>query len=102
MSRISIEPLRELSPVVDLSESDRHRLLSNARRRRTLDHLAERALPLPLDDLAADLAAAETNRDVEQVKISLHHHHLPMMDAMGVISYHADSHTVRRAASNAV
>lgn len=49
-----------------------------------VDHLAEERAP--------EKAAGESRRDVA---ISLHHHHLPKMSDVGIISYHRDFKTVR-------
>lgn len=83
-----------------LSEQDRHRLLAAERRRATLDVLADRELPVGVEDLAEDVVAKEEDTDgidvnaVETVAISLHHHHLPMMDDLGVIQYDPTSHRI--------
>ena len=83
-----------------LSDRDRHRLLADERRRTTLDVLADRQLPVEVGDLAEEVAAMERTTDeidvdtVETVAISLHHHHLPLMDDLGVVHYDPTSHRV--------
>jgi hypothetical protein len=87
---------------IELSESDRHRLLSNERRRQTLDALADRATPIDLDELAEAVAARERksgdfeDEAIERVTIALHHNHLPTIGEVGVIDYDADSNRVVR------
>lgn len=71
----------------ELSESDRHRLLADRRRRVLLDVLADRDGPVELTDLAATVAAREDGTDDERVAIDLHHHHLPLLDDLGVVVY---------------
>lgn len=78
---------------VELSETDRHRLLASEGRRAIFDFLEERPLPIELEEMAAKLAenGIETEtlerETVEQVAISLHHTHLPKMNDFGVIDY---------------
>lgn len=76
----------------DLSESDRYRLLASARRRATLEVVANRPTPVELDDLARAVAtreddAATTEEAVRRVAVALHHNHLPRMADMGVVDY---------------
>lgn len=80
----------------ELTTTERHRVLASDRRRVALDVLDTRRGPLDLDDLAALVAAEEHDRDtptdktVEQTAISLHHVHLPKLEAAGVVRYDAD------------
>ncbi|MFW5905539.1 MAG: DUF7344 domain-containing protein [Halorhabdus sp.] len=77
----------------DLSTSDRHKILGSKQRRVTLKALSERSEPVDLMDLAAAIAAGESDGDVaseatvEKVAIELHHTHLPMMAEFGLIDY---------------
>lgn len=76
-----------------LTESERHRLLMAERRRIAIDILADRPAPVNLKVLAAEVAEREAGVDatsedaVKRVMTTLHHTHLPRMDAAGVIDY---------------
>lgn len=78
---------------VDLSTSDRHRVLAERDRRVVLDVLADRTAPVGLGELAAAVAARESGGEradeetIELVGIRLHHNHLPMMADLGIIDY---------------
>jgi hypothetical protein len=84
---------RTVAGIADLPTSDRHKLLAAERRRTTLDVLTRQVGPVDLENLAAAVTARETAgaatdaEAVERVAISLHHAHLPMMSAFGVIDY---------------
>lgn len=76
----------------ELPEREQYRLLKDERRQLTVSILRDRSLPLNLEDLAVDVASEEfgsqpPTQRVEQVTISLHHVHLPLMDDMGVVRY---------------
>jgi len=68
----------------------RYELLRPKRRRIAYNVLTGRIPPVDLDDLAAAVAARESNPDaadeefIECVAISLHHNHLPKMSDLGV------------------
>lgn len=78
---------------VDLTESQRHRMLAVERRRTTLEVLEDLTAPVDLEDLAVAVAEREADGDrvdegtVEQVRISLHHAHLPKLADLGIIAY---------------
>lgn len=97
----------------DLTEADRCRLLSSARRRTALDVLVGRTAPVDLDDLAREIATRERDGDVtsgkgdvgergngvdartvERVAVSLHHVHLPKMADLGVVDYDSAANRV--------
>ncbi|WP_247731661.1 DUF7344 domain-containing protein [Halovivax limisalsi] len=71
------------------------RTLSQPRRRLVLAALGARETPLSLDELARDVAAAETAREpdsvsaptVDRIRISLVHSHLPALSAADVVTY---------------
>lgn len=102
MSTDSDETYADGNGATELSESERHRLLSNDRRRRTLDVLADRPTPIDLDELAMEVAGRESESceldddAIERVTISLHHNHVPTMAELGVVDYDADSSRVVR------
>ena len=76
-----------------LAESDRHDLLAADRRRIAIEVLAERSLPVTLDDLVDGVlereAGAESPTDTQRSKValSLHHIHLPAMADYDVVEY---------------
>ena len=84
----------------DLSESERYVLLSARRRRTAMAVLDGGATPISLTDLAVEIAVRETGDvvvdrgTVEDVRIELHHCHLPKMADMGVIDYDRDGRRV--------
>lgn len=86
--------------IEQLTENERHRLLSAERRRLVIDVLATRDTPVELADVARTVAArededgADDEATIEPVEISLHHVHLPAMDAAGVIDYDAETNRV--------
>lgn len=80
--------------------TERHRILASDRRRVVLDVLETRCGPLDLDEVAALVAAEEhdfgnpTDETVERTAVSLHHVHLPKLEAAGVVRYDADLHQI--------
>lgn len=85
----------------ETSDADLHRLLAHKRRRVTLEMLSELTAPVDLEDLAALVAFQETEGLVfddeleASVAITLHHVHLPMMDALGIIEYDPEEARVK-------
>lgn len=81
----------DVSP--ELSRSDAYRLLSAQRRRLAIATLESRDVPVPLEDLATELARREAALDdvspepPERVAVDLHHCHLPMLADAGVVDY---------------
>lgn len=80
-----------------LTESESRRLFREERRRTALDVLADRTVPVELDDVAAAVAERENGdspadaESVERVALSLHHVHLPKMADFGVVDYDTDA-----------
>ena len=81
-----------------------HRLLASERRRFALDVLADAAATngtVTLGELASDLdrlerAEADTPETPDSdLLVELHHAHLPMFEAAGVLEYDPDSKTIR-------
>lgn len=76
--------------------------LSHPRRRYALHRLIEAGEPLALADLAADVAASETDLKagevptdtVENVHVSLHHVHVPKLAAASLVRYDTDRKVV--------
>lgn len=84
----------------DLTESEHHRLLANERRRAVLATLDDRAASVDLDDLAAQVATQEGDEaDTDQIKITLHHVHLPKLADAGVIEYDPETHRIDQSRS---
>lgn len=86
-----------------VADSDVFAILSNERRRHTLEYLCDRSERNRVDlrDLAEAIATAESGespapRPVRHaVYVSLHQTHLPMLDTAGVLAYDADRKHVR-------
>lgn len=70
-------------------------ILKNQRRRRVLQYLLEVEEEVTLDNLAEEIAARETGKDIKQITsqerkrvyVGLYQCHLPKMDDYGAISY---------------
>lgn len=83
----------ELIATAELSDSERHRLLADDRRRAVLAVLDAHGSAVPFEELAAAVEAHERGGHVaadeasDRVRIALHHVHLPMLDEAGVLSY---------------
>lgn len=93
MTRSQNDVAGEYSDVVNLTQSEYHRLLTAARRRHALAVLLDRSAPVDLADLAATVAEREDGMvpedegDVERVRTTLHHVHLPMLDDHDLLTY---------------
>lgn len=100
MSKISSEATEMKRRTTELSASEWHRLLAVERRRLALDTLADETRPSDLETLAREMAARESEsgttdeETIEQVKISLHHSHLPVLAEVGVIDYDPETHRI--------
>jgi len=90
------ETTRARSDTVERSVRERFELLEPERRRLALAVLEKRSSRLDLADLAADVAERERGSDatVREVRIDLHHAHLPKLAAAGVVDYDPATHTV--------
>ncbi|WP_440990185.1 DUF7344 domain-containing protein [Haloarchaeobius baliensis] len=79
-----------------VSDSDVFAILSNPRRRYTLEYLRRHDESVALRDLAEAIATVESGESPapravrHAVYVSLHQTHLPMLDAAGVLAYDAD------------
>ena len=84
----------------DLSESDRYRLLASDERRAVIAVLADEEEPVDLSDLAAAVAArADGVSGEREAKATLHHCHLPKLEAAAVVDYDADTRRVEASPS---
>ena len=100
MSQVLSEHGLERDAVVELTESEQHRLLADERRQVVLESLPGQGSELALDELAASVLERERDDSNDgpatqnEVAVSLHHVHLPVLDDLGVLDYDADSHRV--------
>lgn len=100
MTQILSDSDGDLAGTVELTDSDRHRLLTDERRRIALEVLSDRVGPVPLDELATEVAARESEREtvdsaaVERAAIALHHNHLPRLAATDIVEYDAETRQV--------
>jgi len=86
-----IDPLPPVpTDVAELGADERHRLLSNDRRRVALDALADRETPTGVEEVAAAVAR-RTGDDRRGILIALHHVHLPALADAGVLDYDAEA-----------
>lgn len=77
---------------VRLDDSTKYRVLADERRREVLAILAEENGTVGLDTLVDELVSRHEQTDgTQQVKVSLHHTHLPMMDDAGVVDYEPET-----------
>ena len=93
MAQSSTDRPFEQSGIATLSQSDVHRLIASERRRNLLHLLEDQQTPLDLEELALLVTKHEDGigrtepTDVDQVAITLHHHHLPKLEEFGLIDY---------------
>jgi len=86
-----------------LSRDEAFHLLSNARRRYVVRSLSGREGPVELTRLAAELAARENGKDIEEIEaqerkrvyVSLFQTHVPRLEEAGIVEYEPDGGTVR-------
>lgn len=99
MSQTITEYSDDVPRIADLTETERHTLLRDERRRLALDVLAERPATVDLSEVATEVAAREAGADaseetVRRVEVALHHTHLPKMDELGVLTYRPETNLV--------
>lgn len=101
MSQTKTEYETAYPSIAQLTESERHDLLSNERRRIVLSALAGYTAPIDLSTLAPEIATREEGRDptngdsIEHIRVTLHHTHLPKLEACGVVDYDTDARRIR-------
>jgi len=92
---------RDRSP--ELTPDRVFEILESPRRRHLLSFLSQRDREVHLDELAAQVAARQNDIDpnevdddlLRQVKLSLHHVHLPKLQSAGLVECaRGDAHTV--------
>jgi len=100
MTQSTYENTETQPGATELTESDRFRLLAAERRRDVLAVVTDRHAPFDLTDLATAVAKREHDEErpaeetIEEVAISLHHAHLPLMDELGIIDYVPETNRV--------
>ncbi|WP_232703057.1 DUF7344 domain-containing protein [Halobacterium wangiae] len=100
MSKAQLEHGLEQAADTDLTESERHRLLADERRQVVLDVLPEQTTELSLEELTTAVLErvptdpGEDTTSRQEVAVSLHHVHLPVLDDVGILEYDADCHLV--------
>lgn len=100
MSQTITEFSEDLPSIDGLTETERHTLLRDERRRTALDVLADQPATVTLSEVAAGVAAREDGFDaddeaaVRSIEIALHHTHLPKMEELGVLSYQPQTHHI--------
>jgi hypothetical protein len=89
----------DLATADGVNAEERQYLLSSPARRAALAVLAENASTMTLADLASKMAAtggdASVDEDVRDLKLVLHHNHLPRLAEAGLVEYDASANSVR-------
>lgn len=100
-SAVDADRVRELIETGEGNWTALDVLLSADRRRHVVSLLTTAERTLPLDELAEAVAVLERGDvdepgadDLDSVRISLHHVHLPRLDDAGVVDYDPDERTV--------
>lgn len=81
-------------------------LLADRHRRYVLASLLDASTPVPLADLATELARVESGSDAggmdrrRQLQIRLYHVHVPKLADAGLIEYHRERNTVELSADD--
>lgn len=83
------------APTPEIDDDDRYRLLADEQRRTAIEILHETAATLSLADMATELSQ-RSSADISRgnARIRLHHVHLPMLAAAGVVEYDRDASTI--------
>ncbi|WP_092887643.1 DUF7344 domain-containing protein [Halopelagius inordinatus] len=80
------------------STDDYLAVLGDPNRRVVVGVLAETDRPISISSLAREVAAETQNASpdakIAQTKLSLHHNHLPKLDAAGVVTYDSEERLV--------
>lgn len=84
----------------DRSPADKYLLLRSERRRLVLEVLSDEQAATTLDELAAEVAARESDLDTDdeqamaRLKTALHHNHLPKLAEADALEYDPSTHRV--------
>jgi len=89
-----ISPTEDGQSIADLTASDWYQLLAAQKRRIVLEILSDRSQPIPVVDLATQVAAAATDQplmnisreETREVQTALRHLHLPKLTAAGLVT----------------
>jgi len=90
----------EYREIADLTEAERHRLLTAERRRILLTILSTHSPPMQFDTVAEKIADQDSDVEtvdrefVERIKAILHHTHFPMMADMGMLEYDSETNRI--------
>lgn len=94
------------SPATDAQDLDeRYSLLSDRQRRCVVEILSEEDPPIALRELATEVASRETEAGsenvpsdtIDEIAVTLHHIHLPKLDAANIVDYDVKANTVASA-----
>lgn len=107
MSKTTNAAIDEVLDTVELTASERHRLLKEERRRLALFVLAGRTAPVELEEVTAQIVAREggtagpDNDDRRRVAHSLRYVHLPRLADAGVLDYDPEANLIEPPKSEA-
>lgn len=98
MSEPTVDATRDGTRLPNLSQSQRHRVLADKRRRVLLAELEEHTDPVSLDALTSAIVARERDDGgqsrSDRVRISLHHVHFPLLDELGIVDYDHENNVI--------
>jgi hypothetical protein len=102
MSTSSAESYEKLLATTELSEAERYDLLSSERRRAICRVLDDGGAPISFEELATEVTAREdcASSEKSDVKIALHHIHLPKLAAAGIIDYDYETRQIQRSSAS--
>lgn len=85
--------------LADLTETERHRLLTAPDRRILLKTLSTQSAPVQLETVARELVKSKTESEttetsITKTKAKLHHTHLPLMDDLKILSYDPETNWI--------
>ncbi|WP_248515264.1 DUF7344 domain-containing protein [Salinarchaeum laminariae] len=87
--------------IAQLTESERHALLMDERRRTVLSVLAGYRTAVDLSTVATEVAHREDGCDasdatsVDRIRVTLHHMHLPKLESHGIVEYDATTNRIQ-------
>jgi hypothetical protein len=93
MSKTAYDGTGHYPGIADLTETERHRILADGRRRTLLDVLAAESTPMDLEDLATEVVRREVeservdHSDVDRVATELYHNHIPKLEDRNVLEF---------------
>jgi hypothetical protein len=78
----------------DLSTDEIHRILSSQTRRETINYFRQNPSKYHSREDIAEYLEGETEDNIEDITIKLHHNHLPMLEEVGFILYEPDRNKI--------